>query len=174
MYNTTTGEIVGTTYSLSGEVSSPPTGHAWIDEGWPAYLYTIDIKANPPVAVKRATPLLSPLVVQARAEACDRINTARDQAANAGFAWHGHQFDSDAGSIQKINGAATLALLNPAFETDWILADNTIIHLTNADIRSLGETAGAFVQGLVFKARTLKDQAIATTTVADCTAVNWT
>ena len=106
--------------------------------------------------------------------ACVRINAARDQAANAGFAWNGHQFDSDAGSIQKINGAATLALLNPAFETDWILADNTIIHLTNADIRSLGEAAGAFVQGLVFKARTLKDQALATTTIADCTAVHWT
>ena len=106
--------------------------------------------------------------------ACDRINNARDAAMLTGITANGHVYDSDAGSIQRINGAATLALHNPAFETDWILADNTIVHLTNAEVRALGEAAGAFVGGLIFKARTLKNQALAATTIADCTAIQWT
>jgi len=85
------------------------------------------------------------------------IDAARDADLNAGFEWNGMMFDSDEKSIQRINGIVTLSLLNPAFETDYITQDNTIIHLSAGDIASLAEAAAAHEAYHVFKARQMKD-----------------
>ena len=172
IYDTATGQILGVGAVPEGQpLEDVGQGRALVAGAWPAYLYSIDLKSGTPI--KRAIPSPSPLIAQAQRMACDRINAARDQALAAGMTWNGHQFDTDPASISRVTGAAALALLNPAYETDWILADNTTIHLANADVRALGEAMGAFVSGLIWKARSLKIKAMSTTTVADCEAIQW-
>ena len=85
------------------------------------------------------------------------IDAARDIDLNAGFEWNGMMFDSDKKSIQRISGMATLSLLNPSFETDYITQDNIIIHLSSSEIASLAEAAAAHEAHHVFKARQAKD-----------------
>lgn len=89
------------------------------------------------------------------------IDRDRDEALNAGFEWNGMMFDSDDKSIQRINAIATLLLIDPDFETDYITKDNAIIHLNPPDIKELALAAADHESRHVFEARRLKDSLIA-------------
>ena len=101
------------------------------------------------------------------------IDQARDAAIVGGFDFNGTRFDSDAKSIQRINGAVTLSLLNPAFETDWITFDNSVVRLNAAQLAGLGAAAGQHEAAQIFRARQLKDQALAATTREQLAAITW-
>lgn len=101
------------------------------------------------------------------------IEQARDAAIVGGFDFNGTRFDSDAKSIQRINGAVTLSLLNPAFETDWITFDNSVVRLNAAQLAGLGAAAGQHEATQIFRARQLKDQALAATTREQLAAITW-
>lgn len=88
------------------------------------------------------------------------IDRARNEALNSGFEYNGMMFDSDDKSIQRINAIATLSLLDPTFETDYITQDNTIVHLNAEDIANLGAAAAQHEAYHVFKARQLKDDVL--------------
>lgn len=101
------------------------------------------------------------------------IERARDAAIAGGFDFNGIRFDSDAKSIQRINGAVTLSLLNPAFETDWITFDNSVVRLNAAQLAGLGAAAGQHEATQIFRARQLKDQALAATTREQLAGITW-
>lgn len=101
------------------------------------------------------------------------IDRKRDAAIVGGFDFNGIRFDSDAKSIQRINGAVTLSLLNPAFETDWITFDNSVVRLNAAQLAGLGAAAGQHEATQIFRARQLKDLALAATTREQIAAITW-
>lgn len=101
------------------------------------------------------------------------IEQCRDTAIASGFDFNGTRFDSDAKSIQRINGAVTLSLLDPAFETDWITFDNSVVRLNAAQLAGLGAAAGQHEAAQIFRARQLKDQALAATTREQLAAITW-
>lgn len=108
-----------------------------------------------------------------RAAKLREIDAARDMAITGGFEFNGVRYDSDAKSIQRINGAVTLSLLNPAFETDWITFDNSVVRLNAAQLAGLGAAAGQHEAAQIFRARQLKDQALAATTREQLAAITW-
>jgi|GEM_PF-2995216 len=108
-----------------------------------------------------------------RARKIAEIEQARDAAIAGGFDFNGTRFDSDAKSIQRINGAVTLSLLNPAFETDWITFDNSLVTLNATQLAGLGVAAGLHEKAQIFRARQLKDQALAATTREQLAAITW-
>lgn len=101
------------------------------------------------------------------------IDTARDAAIAGGFLFNGTKFDSDAEAIRRINGAITLSLLNPAFETDWITFDNSVVRLDADLLAGLGTAAGAHEGAQIFKARGLKDQVLAASSLDQIAAITW-
>lgn len=101
------------------------------------------------------------------------IDMARDAAIIGGFEFNGVMYDSDPKSIQRINGAVTLSMLDPTYETEWITFDNGIVTLDAAGLAGLGVAAGAHQKAQIFKARQLKNQALAATTVSQLNAITW-
>lgn len=108
-----------------------------------------------------------------RARKIAEIEQARDTAIVGGFEFNGTRFDSDAKSIQRINGAVTLSLLNPDYETPWITQLNTIVQLDAAALAGLGIAAGLHEATQVFKARGLKDAALSASTKEALAAISW-
>lgn len=64
-------------------------------------------------------------------------------------------------------------MLNPAFETDWITFDNSLVRLNAAQLAGLGAAAGQHEAAQIFRARQLKDQALAATTREQLAAITW-
>lgn len=101
------------------------------------------------------------------------IDAARDMAIISGFDYNGVRFDSDAKSIQRISGAVTLSMLNPAYVTEWITFDNSTVTLDAAGLAGLGAAAGLHESSQIFKARALKNEALAATTPEELSAITW-
>ena len=102
-----------------------------------------------------------------------QIKRDRDEAEFGGFTWNGSLFDSDAISQSRIQGALQLAALIPDFSIDWTLADNTARNLSAADLANVGAALGMHVAAQHAKARLLRSQIEAATTVAEVDAVTW-
>lgn len=127
----------------------PSAEHVWADGAWQA-----DIDAM-------------------RARKLRELDAARDAAIVGGFEFAGVMYDSDPKSIQRINGAVTLSMLDPSFETDWITFDNSLVRLNAAQLAGLGAAAGQHEAAQIFRARQLKDQALAATTREQLAAITW-
>lgn len=110
---------------------------------------------------------------QIKAAQWELIKAARDAAEFSSFVWDGSEFDADALSQQRIIGAAQLAEINPAFEIDWTLADNSVRTLNAAQMKSVGTALGAHVNAQHVKARGLRTQIENATTRAEVEAVTW-
>lgn len=115
----------------------------------------------------------APTLDQIRAAKIAQIDRARDAALEAGFLFDGVRYDCDDLSVQRITGAAVLSILNPAFTTPWITFDNSVVVLTASDLAGLGAAAAQHVATQLFRARGLKDAALAATTVEQIDAINW-
>lgn len=102
-----------------------------------------------------------------------QIKRDRDEAEFGGFTWDGSPFDSDAISQSRIQGAVQLAAMAPGFTIDWTLANNTARNLSAADLANVGAALGMHVAAQHAKARTLRSQIEAATTVAEVDAVTW-
>ncbi len=112
-------------------------------------------------------------IIDLRAAKLAEIDMARDAAIIGGFEFAGVMYDSDPKSIQRINGAVTLSMLDPDFETDWITFDNSVVTLNATQLAGLGVAAGLHEKAQIFKARQLKNQALAATTVSQLNAITW-
>lgn len=167
---------------------SPGTGGFYSDE-WhevmPLDVIEISWEERLELAAAEATGLRivagpdgSPSVQQApieelRARKIADIDAARDAAIIAGFEYSGARFDSDAKSIQRISGAVTLSMLNPAYETEWITFDNSTVTLDAAGLAGLGAAAGEHEATQIFKARALKNAVLAATTAEEIQSITW-
>lgn len=84
------------------------------------------------------------------------IKKARALAEHGGFVWDGSRFDSDFVSQQRINGAVTLAQINPSFLTTWVLQDNSTRNLDAQDMQQVGLALGVHVQQQFARAQSLR------------------
>lgn len=141
------------------EKPMPPTRwHVWDKQAW-AWVAT-------PEALEEAKSFVK-----------NQINTARNIAERSGFVAYGKLFDSDDKAIQRILGAAQAAViakqLGKPLSIEWTCADNTTL-IMDADMLIeipviLAQTADALHQ----KARTLKAQIDAATTLNEIAAIVW-
>lgn len=102
-----------------------------------------------------------------------QIKRDRDEAEFGGFTWDGSPFDSDAISQSRIQGAVQLAAMAPGFTIDWTLANNSVRNLNGEDLANVGAALGMHVAAQHAKARLLRSQIEAATTVAEVDAVTW-
>ena len=108
-----------------------------------------------------------------QAEKWAEIKRNRDTAEFGGFTWDDSQFDSDAISQSRIQGAIQLSAMVPGFTIDWTLANNTVRTMNAADLANVAAALGMHVAAQHDKARTLRSQIEAATTVAEVDAVTW-
>ena len=110
----------------------------------------------------------------AKQQARAKINAARDAAEVAGFTAYGKTFDSDKTSQQRILIAANTAqVVGSSFTIDWTCADNSVITLDYAQMLGLPVIMAQAGNALHQKARTLKAQIDAATTLEEINAVVW-
>ena len=145
--------------SVLAEKPMPPTRwHVWDKQAW-AWVAT-------PEALEEAKAFVK-----------NQINTERNIAERSGFVAYGKLFDSDDKAIQRILGAAQAAViakqLGKPLSIEWTCADNTTL-IMDADMLIeipviLAQTADALHQ----KARALKAQIDAATTLNEIAAIVW-
>jgi hypothetical protein len=66
-----------------------------------------------------------------------------------------------------------LAAMMPDFTIDWTLANNSVRNLNGEDLANVGAALGMHVAAQQAKARLLRSQIEAATTVAEVDAVTW-
>ena len=107
-------------------------------------------------------------------KAKDGITLARNAEEFAGFMAYGKEFDSDSDSQRRILIAANTAqVVGEAFSIDWTCADNSVITLDYAQMLGLPAIMAQYGDTLHQKARTLKAQIDAATTLEEINAVVW-
>ena len=144
-------------YIFDGEVVSPPQK--------PSPHHTFDYTTKQWVDPRTLSDL--------QAAKWAQIKRDRDEAEFGGFTWDGSPFDSDAISQSRIQGAVQLAAMAPGFTIDWTLANNSVRNLSAADLANVGAALVMHVAAQHDKARTLRSQIEAATTVAEVDAVTW-
>lgn len=146
----------GATHYIGGEFLAQPMqvspAHVWDNASF-AWVLNLDI---------------------AKQHARSKINTARDAEEVAGFTAYGKTFDSDKTSQQRILIAANTAqVVGSSFTIDWTCADNSVITLDYAQMLGLPVIMAQAGNALHQKARDLKAQIDAATTLEEINAVVW-
>ena len=101
------------------------------------------------------------------------IKQARSRTEYAGFSWGNSIFDSDPVSQNRITGAVTLAQMSPNFTISWVLADNSVRALNQAEMLQVGSALGQHVASIFTKAAGLRAQIEAATTVSEVELIVW-
>lgn len=109
-----------------------------------------------------------------KAEARERITTARNTEESAGFTAYGKVFDSDSAALQRISVVALAAkMADETFSIDWTCADNSVITLSKAQFSMLPAIMAQAANALHIKARALKAQIDAASSLEEIEAVQW-
>jgi hypothetical protein len=109
--------------------------------------------------------------------AWSRIKGARDAAEFGVFTWSGHTFDGDESAQRRLAMAeqaaqrAVAAGLSPTI--DWTLADNTAVTLSAQDVIAAFAAMTDNIRAAHDKARALRAQIEAATTVEQLEAITW-
>lgn len=115
-----------------------------------------------------------PTLEEAREEKWEEIKAARDKAEQSGCPYMDSVLDSDSLSVQRINTAVQAAqVIGEAFEVDWTMQDNTVIHMTYADVLGMPAALAVFSNELHMKARKLREQINAANRVEEVNAISW-
>lgn len=101
------------------------------------------------------------------------IKKARDDAEFGGFTWDGSVFDSDSVSQSRIQGAVVLAGGVESFSISWTLADNSTRLLSGSEMLGVGVALGEHVNAQHERARALRAQIAAATSVNALQAIVW-
>ena len=110
----------------------------------------------------------------AKAQAKDRITTARNRAVASGFTAFGKVFDSDSTAVQRISvGVQAANAVGESFTVEWTCADNSTITLDYAMMQALPAFMADVANTLHVKARTLKDQIDLATTLEEVQTITW-
>lgn len=113
-------------------------------------------------------------VVGAKQLAKERITAARNIEEKDGFMAYGKVFDSDATSLQRISIAVQAAqVIGEQFTIEWTCKDNSTITLDYAQTIALPLIMAQAANALHVKARALKAQIDAATTLEEINAVVW-
>ena len=110
----------------------------------------------------------------AKTSAKARITQARDADELNGLEAYGKTFDSDVDSQRRILVAANTAqVVGESFSIDWTCADNSVLTLGYEQMIGLPAIMAQVGDQLHQKARTLKAQIDAATTLAEIESVVW-
>jgi hypothetical protein len=144
-------------------------------EGWPVLATLEDeLPEFHDIVDGQVVPILADYKAQKRAAVNDLKNEKQNGEAPTPFG----AVDNDDSSKIKINGAVTMAMLAAqqaaAFSVDWTMADNSVVTLDTAQMMLMGEAAGQYVAAIHERARVLKEQIEAATTMAELEAVDIT
>ena len=105
------------------------------------------------------------------------LNKMRDQKIAAGFLFMEKRFDSDAQSVQKINGAATMALIakteNQPFSMNWTTKDNSEVSLNADQMIGLGVHCAAYIDRLHHQCVTIKEELMALSSLKEIAELVW-
>ena len=105
------------------------------------------------------------------------LNNMRDQKMAAGFLFMEKRFDSDTQSVQKINGAATMALIarteNQPFSMTWTTKDNLEISLNADQMIGLGVHCAAYIDRLHHQCVTIKEELMALASLKEIAELAW-
>lgn len=109
-----------------------------------------------------------------RTLARDRITKARDAEESDGFTAYGKVFDSDKRAIERITvGVQAAQAMGDSFTVEWTCKDNTTITLDRAQMEALPIFMAMAGDALHQKARTLKAQIDAATSMEEIDAIQW-
>lgn len=122
---------------LTGDQVARWDGRAW------------QVLGGPPEAIEPPAP--------DRAELAARVDIERDRRIDAGFYFEGVRYQSRPGDRENIAGAVLIAVADPAYTTEWIAADNSVVQMDAPTLLRFGRTAADHKQALIFAARQLKD-----------------
>lgn len=89
------------------------------------------------------------------------------------FMWNGMTFDGDRVSQSRLQGAMHLANMNPLFEVEWTLADNSVVLLDKDDMNAVAFALGQRVASVHTYARSLRQAIDAATTKSEIEALEW-
>lgn len=104
----------------------------------------------------------------------EEIKKYRDNAEQSGCPYMGSVLDSDRLSVQRINTAVQAAqVVGESFAVDWTMQDNTVIHMTYADVLGMPAALAVFSNDLHQKARGLREQINEAETVEEVEAITW-
>jgi len=101
------------------------------------------------------------------------INHRRDQQELSGFDYLGKRFDSDVNAMRRISIAVQAAQSYPDFIVEWTCQDNSTITLNAEQIIAMPLTMAVYGNELHQKARTLKAQIEAATTIDEVNLIDW-
>lgn len=119
-------------------------------------------------------PPYEPTIEEVRQAKWEEIKAKRDTEEQAGCPYMGSVLDSDSLSVQRINTAVQAAqVVGESFAVDWTMQDNTVVHMTYADVLGMPAALAVFSNDLHQKARGLRDQINAAETVEEVEAITW-
>lgn len=102
------------------------------------------------------------------------VTAQRDITLGGGFTYNGDVYDSNAQSRANISSQARLAVaVGPTFETEWTLANNTLVTLDQGGMLALETAMDEHVATVYAHARALKQTIAAATTPTEIAAVQW-
>lgn len=123
---------------------------------------------NPPYAEP------APTLDEVKAAKWRAIKQARDDEEQAGCPYMDSVLDSDSLSIQRINTAVQAAqVVGEAFEVDWTMQDNSVVHMTQADVLGIPAALAVLSNRLHTKARGLRERIEAAESVEEVNEIAW-
>lgn len=116
-------------------------------------------------------------LLEAQAQAAERIKVARDTMEFAPVVVAGVTYDGDVNAQRRIGGAVQLATLaagaNQPFSIQWTDANNVTQTLSGAQMIAVGEAVAAQIQTAWGRYRAAKTALLSTTTNAQADAVTF-
>lgn len=101
------------------------------------------------------------------------LKANRDAEEFSSFTWDGNEFQCDDLSQRRLQGAILQASLDDAVSIEWTLLDNSAITLSALQLTQVGMALAAHVDACHIKARGLRVQVDAATSLTDLNAINW-
>lgn len=115
-----------------------------------------------------------PTIEEVRQAKWNGIKKYRDAEEQSGCPYMGSVLDSDSLSVQRINTAVQAAqVVGESFEVDWTMQDNSVVHMTYADVLGMPAALAVFSNQLHVKARELREQINAAESVEEVNAIRW-
>jgi hypothetical protein len=112
-----------------------------------------------------------------RAERWQEVKRQREADEFGSFVWDGSRFDADPVSIQRIQGAAQMALMSIgaglARTFEWTLYDDSSRTLTAHEMVQVGLALGSHIDDQHRKARQLRRRIEAATTIGELDSITW-
>lgn len=185
IYETTTGEIVK---SFSGDIAGQlENGQSAVegDGSWLTHLVVdgqltvLDIPRVAPTNShkwNRATASWDDprTLEQVKASAWEAIKAQREARMNGTFTHAGNTYDIDPVNLSGASIDAREALIaEEVWSQMWVLADNTVVTLTAAEMIALGRACKTVVSNLWGMSQYLRGLVDAATTVEEVEAVVW-